>query len=88
MYLYLGQETVVKSDEIIGIFDMDNTTQSKITRDYLSAAEKSGDVINVTWELPKSFVVCSKKGKKENRVYVSQLASSTLEKRSNVKLFR
>ena len=35
MYLHLGQNTVITHDEIIGIFDLDNTTVSKKTRDYL-----------------------------------------------------
>ena len=36
MYLHLGQDTVVKKKDIIGIFDMDTTTVSKISRDYLN----------------------------------------------------
>lgn len=40
MYLYLGGDIVLKSDKIIGIFDMDTSTVNKATRDYLSKAEK------------------------------------------------
>ena len=29
MYLHLGQDTVVRLDEIVGIFDMENATISK-----------------------------------------------------------
>ena len=63
-----------------GIFDMDECTVSKKTRDYLTAAEKRGRVVNVSFELPKSFVVCEKNGK--ITVYISQLSSKTLIKRS------
>ena len=63
MYLHLGQSTVITHDEIVGIFDLDNTTVSKKTRDYLSKAEKDGAVNVVSYELPKSFIVCEKKGK-------------------------
>lgn len=80
MYLHLGQETIVKFDDIIGIFDMDTSTVSKITRDFLKIAEKNGSVTNVSYELPKSFTVCKKNNKK--RVYISQLSSSTLQKRA------
>ena len=52
MYLHLGQETVVKMDSIVGIFDLDTSTISKFTRDYLTQAEKSGKVVNVSMELP------------------------------------
>ena len=73
MYLHLGQSTVVTTEEIIGIFDMDNTTVSKNTRDYLSKAEKNGRIVYVSAELPKSFIVCENK-----KVYVSQISPSTL----------
>ena len=64
MYLHLGQNTVITLDEIIGIFDLDNTTVSKKTRDYLASAEKKGKVNVVSSELPKSFIVCSSEEEK------------------------
>lgn len=82
MYVHLGVDSVVKEDDIIGIFDLDSTTVSKHTRKFLNEAEKNKKVINVSFELPKSFVLC---GKKENSlVYISQLSSSTLYKRSKI----
>jgi len=83
MYLHLGQETIIKTDEIIGIFDLDTSTVTKITRDYLATAEKKGEVINVSKELPKSFVVCVDVNSKIKKVYISQISSQTLLKRSN-----
>lgn len=80
MYLHLGQDTVVKYDSIVGIFDMDTSTVSKFTRDFLNMAEKQGTVVNVSYELPKSFVVCNENG--NLKIYISQLSSSTLQKRS------
>ena len=80
MYLHLGQNTVINQNEIVGIFDIDNTTVSKITRDYLSHAQKSGEIFDVSGELPKSFVVCRTDGK--TTVYISQLSPATLLKRS------
>ncbi|MEE0841112.1 MAG: DUF370 domain-containing protein [Acutalibacteraceae bacterium] len=81
MYIHLGQDTVVKKADIIGIFDLDNATVSKRTRDYLTKAEKDGRVINVSYELPKSFIVCQSKNNKQI-IYISQLSSATLLKRS------
>ncbi len=81
MYIHLGNNTMLKTDEIIGIFDLDNATVSKRTRDFLSRAEKEKKVITTSYELPKSFVVASK-GKGEMRVYLSQLSSNTLMKRT------
>lgn len=76
MYLHLGQDTVVTTDKIIGIFDIDRCTISKKTRDYLTAAEKEKRVINVSYELPKSFVVCENEG--GVLVYISQISAKTL----------
>ena len=80
MYLHLGSDTVVRQKDIIGIFDIENATISKFTKQYLTAAEKAGRVINVTNELPKSFCVC--KDKNGICVYISQIATSTLKKRA------
>lgn len=80
MYLHLGKGTVIDEREIIGIFDLDITSQSYITRQYLNKSEKSGIVINAAEDIPKSFVVCACGGKK--RVYLSQMASSTLQRRA------
>ena len=83
MYLHLGQDTVVRTKDIIGIFDLDTSSVSKLTREYLAAIEKRGEVINVSMELPKSFVVCRPRRKTEKcRVYISQISSATLLKRS------
>ena len=81
MFLHLGQSTVIRQDEIIGIFDLDNTTVSKATRDYLTKMEKKGRVFNVSTELPKSFVVCQNE-KNEIIIYITQISTSTLIKRA------
>ncbi|MBP3329805.1 MAG: DUF370 domain-containing protein [Clostridia bacterium] len=82
MYLHLGQETVVMQDDIVGIFDLDNTTVSKSTRDYLAKKEKEKKVINVSFELPKTFVLTNNKNE-GSKVYISQISSSTLLKRAD-----
>lgn len=82
MYIHLGQETVIRSEDVIGIFDLENTTVSKNTRVFLAKAEKKGEVVNVSYELPKSFTVCNDRKKRKNSVYISQISSSTLFKRS------
>lgn len=81
MYLHLGQDTIIKDSEIIGIFDIDNTTVSKATRDYLAIKEKEGKVVTVSYELPKSFIVALDSNGEE-KVYISQISTATLLKRS------
>ena len=79
MYLYLGQNVVVRKTAVIGVFDLDNTTGSHITRKFLSEAENAGQLASVSDELPNSFVVCSEDN--VQKIYLSQLSSHTLLKR-------
>ena len=82
MFLHLGGDVVIKEKDIIAIMDMDTSSVSKITKEYLKNAEKSYDVVNVSFEdLPKSYVVCRENGKR--RVYISPISSLTLLKRDN-----
>ncbi len=77
--LHIGAGYLIDTRQIVGIFDLDKTTYGPRTREFLAKAEKAGQVISAGYELPKSFLVCSD-GKKTT-VYLSQLASSTLQKR-------
>ena len=79
MYLHLGQNIVVPEGSVIGIFDMDNTTGSHITRKYLNEAQKTGRIVSAPDDLPRSFFVCSQGG--ETEIHLSQLSSATLMKR-------
>ena len=85
MYLHLGGDKVVKTKDIIGIFDMDTSTVSKNTREYLKKSEKSGDVVTVSYDLPKSFIVVQERKTKKKTVYISQISSQTLNKRNVLK---
>ena len=81
MYLHLGKGWVVNREEIIGIFDLDITSQSKRTREFLEKAEREGVVVPVTEDIPKSFLVCDHPYHRQI-VYISQLNTQTLQKRS------
>ena len=80
MYLHLGNNISVRGEEIVGVFDLDNTSTSPITRAFLRAAEEEGMVISVGEDLPKSVVVCCPQGSWQ-RIYISPLASATLLRR-------
>ncbi|MBQ6396547.1 MAG: DUF370 domain-containing protein [Oscillospiraceae bacterium] len=84
MYLHLGKGTVVPEETVVGIFDLDITSQSHLTRRFLAAAEKAGEVINAAEDIPKSFLVCAEDGK--HTVYLSQMSCATLLKRSAERL--
>lgn len=79
MYIDIGGDMAVRDRSIIGIFDLDGTSLSKKTMEYLKSAENSGGLISVTEDIPKSFLVTEEYGME--RVYFTQLSAATLEKR-------
>ena len=79
MYIPIGNDMAVRDRSIVGIFDLDNCSYEKRTRDFLARAEQNGEVVPVTDNLPKSFVVASEYGM--NRVYLVQFNSAVLEHR-------
>ena len=81
MYLHLGQNEIVPDHRVIGIFDLDKCSTSKRTRDYLAAAEAEGVVLDVSGDIPKSFVLCDHPYHPQI-VYLSQLNTSTLKNRA------
>lgn len=80
MYLHLGQDVIVNERTIVGVFDMDNSTVSRYTRAFLARAQREGRVVNVSLELPKSFIVCEENGRET--VYISQISTATLLRRA------
>ncbi len=80
MFLHLGSDVVVNVKDVIAILDLDVTSTSKITREFLRVAEDEGFVVNVSDDLPKSFVITEID--KESRVFVSPISSATLLKRA------
>lgn len=82
MYISLGQDANVTDKNILGIFDLDNTTVMKSTREYINTASKKNECVTVSMEeLPKSFVVTIENGKRT--VYISPFNTSTIYKRVN-----
>ncbi|MBE6931899.1 MAG: DUF370 domain-containing protein [Ruminococcaceae bacterium] len=79
MYLPIGGDMAVRTSSILGIFDLDNTTCSPRTREFLRRAEENGETVASTEELPKSFLLTAEFGM--SRVYFSQFSPITLEKR-------
>ena len=80
-YLHIGQNVMLEDRRIIGIFNLDKTTESKITRIFLNKAEEEGVVLTAVEDIPKSFIVCDHPYHRQI-VYISQLNSSTLARRS------
>lgn len=75
MYLNISEKNAVSTKNIIGIFDMDLTTISKKTRDFLNSEQKKGRILENLNELPRSFILA------EEGVYLSPVNTVTLKRR-------
>ena len=80
MYLHIGRNQMIAERHIIGIVDLEITSQSKLTRSFLERAEQDGTVLEVCDDLPKSFLVCDHPYHPQI-VYLSELNTATLQKR-------
>ena len=79
MYVNIGGDMAVRDKSIIGIFDLDGCSMSKKTMEYLQDAEQNGALLNVTEDIPKTFLVTEEYGLE--KVYFTQLSAATIEKR-------
>lgn len=79
MYLHLGQDYIVRTQDVIGIFDIDTTSTGKRTREFLEKAEKEGAVVSLSNDIPKSFILADAI---YETVYISPISSTALAGRS------
>lgn len=82
MFLHLGENLVVPVKDIIGIFDIETSSYSSDTTQFLRMAEEDGFVERVNNEPPKSCIVAEVN--KKSKVYLSPISSSTLSKRAEI----
>ncbi|HBI85116.1 MAG TPA: DUF370 domain-containing protein [Ruminococcus sp.] len=80
MYIHLGERISINDTTVIGVFDIENTTIGPATRACLNRLEQEGRVVNVSPEMPKSFVICIEGG--EEVAYISPISAATLRKRA------
>lgn len=86
MFLHLGSDVVISLNEVIAIFDLDSTSMSKRTREFLDLSQKKGIVIDVSkYDLPKSYILCERN--KKIYLYISPLSATTIYKRANESIF-
>ena len=73
MYVHIGPSKAVRREDIIAVFDLDSSTVSVHTREYLTRAEKEKRVKLLSYDLPKSFILM-----KDETVYLSPFNTSTI----------
>ena len=79
MYLHIGNGKSVKRKNIIGIFDLDTATVSKITKDFINKRQKDGAITYLDSDLPRAFILLDEDGKA--KVRLSRISTSGLKLR-------
>ena len=77
--MHIGNGKSVKRKDIIGIFDLDTATVSKITKDFINKSQKKGSVSYFDSDLPRAFILLSENG--QTRVRLSRISTSGLKMR-------
>lgn len=67
---------MVNTQNIISILDLESTSVSKFSKEFLRTVEEEGFVRNVSEEIPKSFIVCEEKG--QSVIYITNISTKTL----------
>ena len=76
MFLHLGGDITVKADDIIGIFDIEACSVSRVTAEFLNSCQKKGIVRYASQDMPKSFIVAA------DKMYISNVSHSTIVRRA------
>ena len=80
MFLHIGGDYIVSMKDVVAIVDMEKSTISQDTRNFLKISDEEGFIINVIEdEMPKSFIITQEKHK--SKIYLSPISTSTLYKR-------
>lgn len=76
VFIHVGNGCILKNKDIIGVFDLDNATVMKTSREFINSEEKKGRIESVFEDIPRSFVVCS------DKTYLSSLNTASIIRRS------
>ena len=79
MYLHIGNGRSVKRKDIIGIFDLDTATVSKITKDFINKSQKKGKVSYLDSDLPRAFLLLDEDG--DTSIRLSRISTTGLKMR-------
>ncbi len=84
MYLHIGNGKSVQKNKIIGIFDLDTSTISKVGKDFINRMQKLGRVEYEDYDLPRSFVLVEEDD--GYKVRLSRISSGGLKMRFDMTL--
>jgi len=74
MFIQITKNKTMRLKDVIGVFDLDTSTVSGVTKSFLSGAEKNKKTVGIT-ALPKSFILIQ-----GDKIYFSSNMTGYIEK--------
>ena len=81
MYVHIGKDVVINSNNIISILDINSLGKNKKLENILQNLKISDNIIDVSDKNKKSLIILEKNNKIMG--YVTNISSSTLAKRAS-----
>lgn len=81
MYVHIGKDVVINSDDIIAILDIESLEKKKNLEEVLQNLKISDNIIDVSEKNKKSLIVLEKNNKVLG--YITNISSNTIAKRAN-----
>ena len=81
MYVHIGKDSIIKSEEIIAILDIESLQKKKNLEEVLQNLKISDNIIDVSEGNKKSLIILEKNDKIFG--YITNISSSTIAKRAS-----
>ncbi len=81
MFVHIGKNLSINEKEIIGIFDMESSTVSTETRNFLKNMQDDMKTVSLCDDIPKTFVLCD--NEMTDTVYITQISAKSTLNRMN-----
>lgn len=80
MYVHIGKETIINTEDIIVILDIESLEKKENLEEVLQNLKISDNIIDVSEENRKSLIIVNKN--KKNVGYITNISTTTLGKRA------
>lgn len=79
MFVNIGANTIIKKKDIVAVFDIETTTGSETTREYLRRSNKRSEIVTLTEDLPRAMVLCNSRN--GMALYITDVSSAAIKRR-------
>ena len=83
MYVHIGKDVVINSDNIIAILDIKSLEKKKSLENICQELKISDKIIDVSEDNKKSLIITQDEKEKRYKGYISNISSTTLGKRTS-----